>query len=354
MVTEAVEAPGLLDSVLAGDVAAWVSFQKATADAVWTACRHVSQHDKAAAAHFHAVFEWLAEDDFRLLRQYDGASGVKTYLQLCARNIVARRVVRLFDQPGNAAWRAFEAFFKLQIQKRIARRLPRPALWEDAYQFVAAGLIKDDYKRLKEAEGKDSAPAFVMAVVRNLVEDFARSLHGRDDRPPAAVQKLPELERLVFDLVYRKGEPPDPVHLAAKLAFGPSRPLPEAEVAAALARVQKALPPDYSPHAKEVAITPEATELETPERTWGQRQRSPEDDAMASECGNALDAAIHRLPPQERSCAMYLLEGCKRAEIAAFMKVTEPQFDKIRLSLLTRLKVDLEGTSAAKDFFLSV
>lgn len=354
MVTEIVETPGLLEAVLAGDAASWVLFQKAMANPVWTVCRHGSPNDTAATEHFHAVFADLAADNFQLLREYNAASRIETYLQLCARNIVARRVVKLFEQPGHAAWPAFEAFFKSDIKKRIARRLPRPALWEDAYQYVALGLIQNDYGRLKEAQGKDSVPAFVMTVVRNLVEDFARSDISRGPRPPAAILELPALERLVFDLVYVKSLPPDPADLTMKLAFGSLRPPPVADVAAALARVQRALPPNYTPHAILVEITPEGTELESPDPTWAQRRLSPEDEAMANESGSALYAAIHRLPPQERSCAMFLLDGLKRAEIAAFLKVTELQFDKIRLSLLARLKMDLEAHPAAKDFFLSV
>jgi DNA-directed RNA polymerase specialized sigma24 family protein len=100
------------------------------------------------------------------------------FVSLVARDILASRLVQLFvPEPGPDAWPAFQAFFKSDIDRVVARRLPgthMKELREDATQTIALKLIDDNYRRIRAYTGAGSFPGFILHTVDRLTIDFIR------------------------------------------------------------------------------------------------------------------------------------------------------------------------------------
>ena len=178
---------------------AWDQFVHRVADAVWTACRLLTRDEPEARETFAAVVEGLRADGFRRLRAYDGSSRLETYVALVARDILAERLLRLF-QSGTDGWNAFERFFGADITRIIGRRLPggeREDLRRDAYQEICIALIADDFRRLKAYRGIGSFTGFVLHMVdRLLIDVIRRTVSGRKME---AATSLPEWEEIPCD-----------------------------------------------------------------------------------------------------------------------------------------------------------
>ncbi|MDO8607734.1 MAG: sigma-70 family RNA polymerase sigma factor [Phaeospirillum sp.] len=123
--------------------------------------------------------EALRADGFRRLRAYNGSSRIETFVALVTRDVLAERLLRLFQaHSATDGWTAFERFFAADINRIINRRLPgadRADLRQDAYQDICVALIADDYRRLKAYRGIGSFTGFVLHMVDRLLIDFIRS-----------------------------------------------------------------------------------------------------------------------------------------------------------------------------------
>ncbi|HLN25437.1 MAG TPA: sigma-70 family RNA polymerase sigma factor [Patescibacteria group bacterium] len=184
----------LVRDVLDAKPQAWDRLVQRSADSIWTACRLLTGDDAEARTAFAEVIAGLRADGFRRLRPYDGSSRIETFVALVTRELLAERLMRLF-QPGcgDAGWTAFERVFGPDITRIIARRLPgaeREDLRRDAYQEICLAVIADDYRRLKAYRGTGSFTGFVLQMVDRLLIDFIRRALPR--RPAADPTPLPE------------------------------------------------------------------------------------------------------------------------------------------------------------------
>lgn len=173
----------LVRDLLEAKPQAWDRFVGRVADSVWTACRLLTTGDAEARDAFNEVMEEIAASGFRRLKPYDGSSRIDTFVALLAREILAERLMRRLqpDSRGDI-WGAFERFFRPDIQRIIARRLPglhHEETRRDAYQDVCLGLIADDYRRLKSYRGVGSFTGYVLHTVDRLLIDSLRRTSPR-------------------------------------------------------------------------------------------------------------------------------------------------------------------------------
>ena len=197
----------LIRSVLDAKPLAWDRLVRRIADTVWTACRLLCGRDDAdSRAAFSDVMEALRADGFRRLRTYNGSCRIETFVALVTRDVLAERLLRLFQaHSASDGWTAFEQFFGTDINRIINRRLPgadRADLRQDAYQDICVALIADDYRRLKAYRGIGSFTGFVLHMVDRLLIDFIRStMPLRQQRAEAAAitTAAPEWEDIPSD-----------------------------------------------------------------------------------------------------------------------------------------------------------
>ena len=179
MNAHAAENRALIRDVLDAKPQAWGRFVHRVADAVWTSCRLLTGDDAGARDAFTEVMGALRADGFRRLRAYNGSSRIETFVALVTRDVLAERLLRLFQaHSASDGWAAFERFFAADINRIINRRLPgadRADLRQDAYQDICVALIADDYRRLKAYRGIGSFTGFVLHMVDRLLIDFIRS-----------------------------------------------------------------------------------------------------------------------------------------------------------------------------------
>ncbi|EME72039.1 hypothetical protein H261_00630 [Paramagnetospirillum caucaseum] len=179
MTIHTVENRALVRDVLDAKPLAWDRLVRRIADTVWTACRLLCGDDADSRAAFSDVMDGLRADGFRRLRAYNGSSRIETFVALVTRDVLAERLLRLFNvHSASDGWAAFERFFAADINRIINRRLPgadRADLRQDAYQDICVALIADDYRRLKAYRGIGSFTGFVLQMVDRLLIDFIRS-----------------------------------------------------------------------------------------------------------------------------------------------------------------------------------
>ena len=190
----------IVDDVLAAKPLAWERLVERTADTVWNACAVLAGAEDDCRDAFAFVYRSLGNNGFHRLRAYDGSSRLESYVALVCRDVLAERLLALFhSQPAHAGWRAFEAFFKRDIDRLIKRRISatdRVDVRLDAYQDICASLISDDFRRLKAYQGQGSFAGFILHSVDRLLIDFIRRLHPKSK--PAEVT-LPDDSQFVDD-----------------------------------------------------------------------------------------------------------------------------------------------------------
>lgn len=236
----------LLSAALLGAPQAAADLTRVVGDVAWTACLRLARPRAETEAAFREVMAAIRADGFARLKAYDGRARVRIYVALVVRDLLAERVVRGIALDGDRGWRAFQAFFDDDMRRIIARLLPGAQHHqnrEDAYQAVCEALVVNDLQRLRAYSGRGSAAGYVLHVIENLAIDHVRTIIPRR-RLPAAVQRLPELDQAVFRLLYWEQLPADPPLLIGRLPRGDGA-ADLAEVAAAVARVRRAVPMGY-------------------------------------------------------------------------------------------------------------
>jgi len=131
----------LVRDVLDAKPQAWDRFVRRVADTVWTACCLLTGDDAEARNAFADIMAAVRADGFRRLRQYGGSSRIETFVALSSRDVLAERLLRLFQlDSGERGWTAFERFFDADIARIVARRLPgadREHIRQEAYQEIS-------------------------------------------------------------------------------------------------------------------------------------------------------------------------------------------------------------------------
>jgi RNA polymerase primary sigma factor len=348
-----------LTTLKAGDPATVAEFLKDISATVWTACRLLTCDDRQAREAFAEIMAKLRVDRFARLSSYSGRGSLDAFVALTVRDLLAERMLRLFQSDGDAAWRAFERFFEDDILKLIRRHFPGPAnedLRNDAYQEVCVALIDSNYRRLKAYDGSGSFAGFVLRMCGRLVIDFLRRAVPRR-RLPAAVARQGALDREIYSLVYWQQLPQRPEILAAHLQSRLQTLPDEAEIAAALARL-KVHAPAQQEGVRTTLIDSVADVL------MDDTELSPEEQLLQSEKNEQLDAALHvltraveTLPAAERLYLTIILSGAEpppSRDIARLMQRPVEDIYKLKQRVLNRLREVLSEESAVKTWHASV
>ena len=355
----------LVGAALAGDRSAAERLLRRIADTVWTACRLLEGGEAEAREAFSSTLAALQADGFARLSAYDGRSRLEIFVALLARDALAQRLLRSFRDDPSAGWTMFQRFFDADIRRLILRRLPgqgREDMRRDAYQEVCLALIDGDYRRIRAYAGSGSFAGFVLHTVDRLLIDFVRSISARR-RLPAAIRRLAPLDQEIFRQVYWERVAPEHGALAPALAARLDPAPADEAIAAALARVQAALPPGYGPGAdgpSQLLSLADIAETAAP----GLIEPSPEDLALEREAERlvAAAAAVLRdvaqgLPAPERLYLQIALGGAEplpAREVARLMRTPVEEVYKLKQRVLRRLRDALGDHASVKKWLASV
>lgn len=355
----------LLRAVFAHATGAWARFVQASQTDVYTACRLACSEAEANDA-FREVMERLHADDFARLRAFDGRAPLSAYLRLVLRDLLCDRVAQQLAANPARGWRAFEHFFKRDIDRVIARRFPDAVdsgRHEDVYHDLAAHLIEDDYRRIRVYDGQGSFGGFVLRIVNNLCIDLMRKEMPRR-RLPAAIKRLPDFEQEVFRQLYWENCPPERLVAALQakaIAHGGAD-----AVKAAAARVQAALPKNF--HAGDGDDgRPKLVRTADVEETYAELpddRPTPEAGAIAREeeetleqATDALRAAVATMDPEIRLYLQHVMADDPprpAREIARLMGRPVGEVYRLRQQAERQLRQALAGNAAVKNLRMSV
>jgi RNA polymerase primary sigma factor len=352
-----------LAAALRGDAGATADLTRAAADLTWSACACVTRSDAETEEAFHEVMAGLRADGFARLKGYDGRAGMRVYMALVVRDLLAERAIRLLALDAARGWHAFEAFFAEDMRRMIAGMLPgndHHQNRQDAYQTVCEALLKNDLQRLRAYGGRGSPSGFILHVIENLVIDYVRTVLPRR-RLPAAIARLCELDRSVFRLLYWERIAPDPVMLLGHLAA--SKPPPTlTAVAEAMARVRAALPRGYQAQCRNQSIDISAVDALMPAAgaedfaapTPEQQLANSQAELLLEQAVEALHRALPRLEPTERLYVQLALAGLPARKIAPLMGLPVASIHKLAQRVKARLREAVGSEEAVRKWRLSV
>lgn len=345
----------LVLAVLSREPQAWDRFVRRVADTVWTSCSVLCRDERQA---FSEVMEALSADGFRRLRPYDGSSRIETYVALVARETLAERLMNAFTLSGpDEAWKAFEAFFKADIERTVRRRMPgSDDARREAYQEVCLGLIADGYRRIRSYGGSGSFTGYILSTIDRLAIDFLRRELSRR-RLPAAVARMGETEQAAFRIVHWEAGPDVGEALADEIGRKTGTRPTVAEAERALKTVKAALPSTFDASQTEAvpldgledlpseALSPEEAFLE-----W-------EDGRILAEAARALKRASGELSDAERLYMKISLGGAEplpARDVARLMGRPVEEVYKLKRKVLAKLRDALENDPAVKNWRASV
>jgi RNA polymerase primary sigma factor len=353
----------MLRAVFAHAPDAWALFVRQCQGDVYTACR-MAFPDHEAKDVFVQVMAQLRADDFALLRTFDGRAPISAYLRLVLRDVLSARVARLLSENPERGWRAFEHFFKRDLQRIIARYFPAAGDGEDdIYNDVAAALIENGYRRILAYDGQGSFGGFVLRVVNNLCVDLLRKDVPRR-RLPAAIQRLTATEQEVFRQLYWESCPEPQLAAALRIA---KVELGKEALATAVAAVRAVLPRDFGAddeHRPRLVTLPGATDGRDGESELPDERPTPEDvviaqqdEAALEQATGALKTAIARLPQEVRLYLQHVMAGdgdLAPRDIARLMARPVTDIYRLRQQADRMLRQALSENSAVKNLRMSV
>jgi RNA polymerase primary sigma factor len=353
----------LLRALLAGHAGAWERFVLRCQADIFTACQ-LAVPDAEVNDAFQGALVALRANDFELLRafKFRPRFTLASYLRVVMRDLLAQRVARLLTENQTRGWRAFEHFFKRDIEHKIAETFRDAAGTgrdEDVYHDIVAELVKDNYRRIMAYDGTGPFGGFVLRVVRNLCIDIQRRDLPRR-RLPAQIARLSAGEQEVFRQLYWENCPREQLAGALR-AQGVVLETPEA-IATAVAAIQEALPRSY--RTGEEAGRPREVPLPGPgESHEGQRELAddrltPEDETIARQDEvqheqhlQALRTAIPQLPPDVRLYLQHVTARepePKAAEIARLMGRPVEDIYRLKQQAWRQLRQILLGNDPEK------
>ncbi len=216
----------------------------------------------------------------------------------------AQLLQRFRSHQAQEAWAEFlEVFSPLILQVvRLFERDDDPIA--DCYLFVCEQLSQKQFRRLSlfRPDGPASFRTWLRAVVRNLCLDWRRREFGRH-RVFESIQRLPALERGVFQCAFEQGLTPAETFLTLRAGF-PA--LGEKQVEEAIEGIRKLLTPRQlwllqggRPEVPARALEPDGTETSLDERL-ADPGPDPESLARLNEQRKNLARALNQLPKAER------------------------------------------------------
>jgi len=295
---------------------AWDEFSRRHRNDVYRPCRLIFPDQHAEEVFVQAMGQ-LRANDFELLRGFDGRAPLSAYLRVVMRDLLSTQVAGLLSDQPDRGWRAFEYFFKRDIERRIAKQFPdavESGRQEDLYHEIAGGLIENEYRRLKGYKGQGSFGGFVRSTVKNLCIDLLRKEIPRR-RLPAAIKRLSDLEQEVFRQLYWERCAPEQLATALR-GKSPAAGNPET-LAAAVKAVRAALPSDFEARAGD-GERPQMVPLPDREPDAGadlaDEGLTPEEEVIARQnesawqkACSALKAIIAKQPPETRLYLEYIM-----------------------------------------------
>jgi RNA polymerase primary sigma factor len=352
----------MLRAVFAHAPDAWALFVGQYQGDVYTACR-MAFPDHEAKDVFVQVMAQLRADDFALLRAFDGRATISAYLRLVLRDVLSARVARLLSENPERGWRAFEHFFKRDLQRIITRYFPA-AGDRDLYQDVVAALIDNNYRRILAYDGQGSFGGFVLRVVNNLCVDLLRKDVPRR-RLPAAIQRLTATEQEVFRQLYWERCPEHQLGAALRAC---KVELGKEALATAVAAVRAALPRDFGAdddgHRPRLVALPGSAGGRDAEGELPDERPTPEDaviaqqdEAALEQATGALKTAIARLPQEVRLYLQHVMSGdgdLPPRDIARLMARPVTDIYRLRQQADRMLRQALSENSAVKNLRMSV
>jgi RNA polymerase primary sigma factor len=305
----------LLRALYAHRPGAWEKFARRHQNDIYRPCRLIFP-DQDADAIFVQAMDQLRANDFALLRGFDGRAPLSAYLRVVMRDLLSTQVARLLADQPDRGWKAFEYFFKRDIERRIVKQFPdaiESGRQEDLYHEIVWALIENDYRRLKGYKGQGSFGGFVRSTVKNLCIDLLRKEIPRR-RLPAAVKRLSGLEQEVFRQLYWERCAPEQLMAALR---GKGITVDSLEAAAAVKSVRAALPGDFAVKAGD-GERPQMVPLPDHEPDIGtdlaDEGLTPEEAVIArqneiawQQACLALKTAIAKQPPETRLYLEYVM-----------------------------------------------
>ena len=341
----------MVGDVLAGQPGAADRFLAVAAPTLWSAIC-VLESEAARKAAFARTLEAIASDGFQRLKSFDGKTRLAPFLALLARSLLIEEVrIEVSTAPGTA-WRRFERLFAGDIKRRIIRRFPRADLAQrsDLYQEIALKFLEDDFHRLRSHDGRGSFEGYILVLVDRLLIDLLRRERPRQ-RLPAAVEKLPDLERAVFKAIAWSGIAVDPAPLLARLTpHFPGIDAPAIRQAIDRVRIEVDKARASATGRIEVSIDAAADSghpLSLPDggHTPEEQIIADEDDDARIALVAAIIAAAEGMDPNERAYVEILLSASEPRpprEIAKIMGRPIEDVRQIQQRVMRRLKKVLE------------
>lgn len=105
----------------------------------------------------------------------------------------------------DVGWTTFLDAYSDLLREVVRRFETHISATDECYEYICAKLSDDDFRRLKQFDptGPARFRTWLTTVTANLCKDWRRSRYGRQ-RPPKFVQDLPDLDKAVFQLLFRQ------------------------------------------------------------------------------------------------------------------------------------------------------
>ena len=365
----------LVHKVIQGAEGAWEQFVRRHSDLIYSFCHLVFPID-AVADEYLNILRSLRADDFAILRAFNGRAKLSTYLTLKIADLLATRLLRIFNEDPERAWKAFESFFKADITRIIARQFPFSPMHqtlddgssrEDLYQEICVLLVEQDYRRLRSYDERGSFTGYIRQIVRNLCMDLFRKRQGRR-RIPEVILQLPELEQEIFKLLNWRGCAEQ--DLFNVLFNERANTYSVAQVEQAIVRVKGARlssrfgSKSHEERPRTSSLTWGTEETPVKEREIADFKSSPEREAIAAEERAAqektlakLQQVVAELPADEQiyiRLRYYTTPTKSPRDIARIMGRSEEEIYKLRQKATSRLRAALKTDEKGKITELSV
>lgn len=295
----------LVAAVVAGDAEAAQRFVETMSATLWSVVVKLEGGGAEGEAAFLHVIARLKADAYARLRAFDGRSRFSTFLALVARDILLERHAGRFSEDPHDAWHRFVRYFEHDIRRRAARRFPRDAgtaVLDDVYQEVCLKLVEDDFRRIRSYGGYGSFAGYVLTIVDRILIDLVRRDAPRR-RLPAAVARLPPLDREVYAAIAWEGCPADRGRLAEMLRGRLEQDPDASDIDQALGRIAATVRLEAttpSRRGESVSLDSVVLALADPSPTPEDHLLLAEEERSRGALVAAVKAAAAELPPDER------------------------------------------------------
>jgi DNA-directed RNA polymerase specialized sigma24 family protein len=215
----------------------------------------------------------------------------------------------------------------------------------EIYTRACEHLAADGCARLKRHDpGKGPLAAWLVAVVRNLVVDWARSRKGRR-RLFGVIRSLPETDQRIFELYYWRER--RPAEIAEMVVDERGEPIGPAAVFDSLARIEQVL---SERHRAELLSMMARRRPPAPlEDEQGQLvvdlpadEASPEALLRIKETAAALAAALGELPPEDALIvSLKYIDGLSDGQVRDALHLDRLPPERVR-DIVARLRQRLE------------